>query len=443
MHAEARTQHQPTPIVTGNGEALCVRVRWGSHRVATHVLDAGGGERAVTLGGAGADVVLPRAGRAGFSCAGGAFLFSFTDGLSGEVLRNAETPLSLDECISRGLATESEDGWVMRLGQRDAVRLDAGTLTVEAFRIRRPRRAVASLDERLDYRFLNVLLLCGLFCAVLLARMSFFQDEGWDDEGPTQAQATRLRQFLVKPPEPPKRAAAAGAAPETPKKGGPSRDGTPKRTATPPRIGGGGSDARLLVGKLFQGLGNQGVFGGGGLGKELSHAVGTMVGNSDGLGGVTLRGSAAGGPGGELLGIGAIGRPGAKVGDGVGRLCPDGRKCKEEKNPELDVDDTVVCGGTACLDKELIRRIIRSHLGQVRFCYEEQLVTKPELSGKVAVTFHVSPAGMVDAARVSTSTVGSPALETCLLSRVRTWRFPSQKGGSFVITYPFLFKTTR
>ncbi|MCC6332784.1 MAG: TonB family protein [Myxococcales bacterium] len=445
MHAEVRTHPQPTPLLASSGEALCVRVRWGNHRVATHVLDAGLSARAVTLGaGAGSDVVLPRAGRARFRCAEDGFVFFFTDGLSGEVLRNGDTRLSLDECISRGLAWESDDGWLMRLGGRDAVRLEAGSLSVEAFRIRRPRRALASLDEALDYRFLNVLLVCGLLGAVLLTRMHFVGEEGWGDEGPTRTEATRIKQFLVKPAEAPKKVASAhSGTKDVPKKGIPTKDGTPKRTASPPRAGG-GADAREMVRHLFGGLGNQGVFGGGGLGKELSSAVGTMVGNSDGLGGLSLRGSSAGGPGGELVGIGGIARPGAKVGEGVGQLCPPGKTCKkQEPIPTWDSDGPIVCGGTACLDKELIRRVIRSHLGQIRYCYEAQLVMQPNLSGKVAVTFHVPESGLVDTARVSSSTVPSPGLEACLVSRVRTWRFPSQKGGSFVVTYPFLFKTAR
>lgn len=443
MHAAARTQRRSAPLVGAAGEALCVRVRWGDHRVATHVLDAGLADEALTLGpGADADVVLPRSGRARFSCAGEAFVFAFTDGLAGQVLRNGEVPLSLDECIARGLAQELGDGWVMRLGHADAVRLDAGSLTVDAFPIRRPRRALGALDDVLDYRWLNVLLLCFLAGAVLLAQLSFTPVEAWDD-GP-RADVTRLRHILVKPPPEPKKVAAANApSADAPKKGTPTKDGTPKRKAAPPRAGGGGGpDARALVGQAFAGLGAQGVFGGGGLGNELASAMGTMVGASDGLGGLSLRGSAAGGPGGELVGIGGIARPGKKVGEGVGQLCPAGKTCKAATTPEIDVREPVVCGGGACLDKELIRRVIRSHLGQVRYCYEAQLNANPSLEGKVAITFHVVASGLVDDARVASSTANNAGLEACLVSRVRTWRFPADpRAGSYVITYPFLFKT--
>jgi hypothetical protein len=51
----------PAAPVSSAGEALCVRVRWGAHRVATHVLDAGLADEALPLGpGVDADVVLSR-----------------------------------------------------------------------------------------------------------------------------------------------------------------------------------------------------------------------------------------------------------------------------------------------------------------------------------------------------------------------------------------------
>lgn len=443
MQPEALVHRRPAPLSSGTGEALCVRVRWGAQRLATHVLDAGLADEALTLGpGADADVVLPRAGRARFRCAGeDTFELFFTDGLKGQVLRNAEVPLSLDECIARGLAAESKDGWTMRLGHADAVRLDAGALTVEAFRIRRPRRALAKLDDVLDYRWLNILLLCGLLGAVLLAQVSFARLEDWGEGEPSRADVTKLRRILVKEAPPVKKSTGAAAAvADAPKKGTPTRDGAPKRKPSPARQGGGRPDARALAGQLFAGLGNQGVFGGGGLGRELSSAMGTMVGNADGLGGLTLRGSGAGGPGGELVGIGGIARPGARVGEGVGRLCGGGKPCKPSLAPDIQDDVPILCGGQPCMDKELIRKVIRSHLGQVRYCYESRLQLKPSLAGKVSVSFHVAPSGAVDVARVASSTAGDPGLEACLTSRVRTWVFPAQRGGGYVVTYPFVFK---
>jgi len=442
MHSQATLPRPPSPLVHGTGEALCVRVRWGAHRVATHVLDPGRADEEVRLGtGDDADVVLPRPGRARFACEGDGFELFFTDGLAGQVLRNAEVPLTLDECISRGLAHETKDGWAMRLGHADAVRLESGALTVEAFRIRRQKRAVAKLDEVLDYRWLNILLVCGFLGAVLLAQASFVTTEALEDDGLSRGEVTRLTHILVKPPPPPpKRASSTPAVAETPKKGTPTKDGAARRTPGPVKRGEGPGDPRALVAQALAGLGAQGVFGGGGLGKELTGAMGSVVGSSGGLGGLSLRGSSAGGPGGELVGIGGVKRPGTRIGEGVGALCGKGKPCKEQPKPEVETSDPVVCAGGPCIDKELIRKVIRSHVGQVRYCYEAQLATQPDLAGRVSVTFQVGPSGQVAMARVASATMQSSSLEACLLSRVRTWLFPAQKGSGYLVTYPFLFK---
>jgi TonB family protein len=94
------------------------------------------------------------------------------------------------------------------------------------------------------------------------------------------------------------------------------------------------------------------------------------------------------------------------------------------------------------MDKELIRKVIASHRDQVRYCYELALVQSPSLEGKLSVSFLVNAAGDVPAARVAHSTLSSQTLGECLVSRVRSWKFPSAKGdtGSYRVTYPFVFK---
>jgi TonB family protein len=110
--------------------------------------------------------------------------------------------------------------------------------------------------------------------------------------------------------------------------------------------------------------------------------------------------------------------------------------------PQVEVPPSAVCGGGACLDKELIRRVIRSHLGQVRYCHESQRDANPSLEVKVVITFHVASSGLVDDARVASTTANDAGLESCLLSRVRTWRFPTDaRASSYVVTHPFIFKT--
>lgn len=112
-------------------------------------------------------------------------------------------------------------------------------------------------------------------------------------------------------------------------------------------------------------------------------------------------------------------------------------------NAEVGVldEETEVDGG---LDKEAIARVIRSQLGQIRYCYERQLSANPELYGKIMVKFTIGAAGAVVAQAIGSTSLNNAMVEGCILRRVAGWQFPTPKGGTNVlVTYPFLFKSTR
>ena len=93
------------------------------------------------------------------------------------------------------------------------------------------------------------------------------------------------------------------------------------------------------------------------------------------------------------------------------------------------------------LPKEAIREVIRSNIGEIRGCYENALVRKPQLHGKVAVRFVIDKSGSVSEATRADSTVDDDALVECVTSTVMGWVFPEpQGGGVVVVTYPFIFK---
>ncbi len=95
------------------------------------------------------------------------------------------------------------------------------------------------------------------------------------------------------------------------------------------------------------------------------------------------------------------------------------------------------------LDKEIIRRVIKEHLAQIRYCYEKELTRSPGLFGKVATQFTISADGNVQSAEVQQSTMNNAEVERCITSKIRTWVFPKPKGGGVVVVkYPFIFKTT-
>ena len=92
------------------------------------------------------------------------------------------------------------------------------------------------------------------------------------------------------------------------------------------------------------------------------------------------------------------------------------------------------------LDKEIIRRIIRRHINEVKYCYEQELTRKPELGGRVAVQFTIAATGQVIASVLQNSTMGNPRVENCVVQAVRRWEFPKPLGGGIVIvSYPFSF----
>jgi hypothetical protein len=68
---------------------------------------------------------------------------------------------------------------------------------------------------------------------------------------------------------------------------------------------------------------------------------------------------------------------GAKVGALKGR---------KAGSPEV-VPGTAEVRGS--LDKELIRRIIRRHINEVKFCYERELTRYPDMEGRVMVNFTI------------------------------------------------------
>jgi TonB family protein len=54
--------------------------------------------------------------------------------------------------------------------------------------------------------------------------------------------------------------------------------------------------------------------------------------------------------------------------------------------------------------------------------------------------FTIDGKGRVSQAQVRSSTLQDPAVEQCLLARVRTWKFPAPSdGGECAIEYPFVF----
>lgn len=177
----------------------------------------------------------------------------------------------------------------------------------------------------------------------------------------------------------------------------------------------------------------------------LGGLLGTEVGEAYGVGGLGLVGTGRGGGGtGEgtigLGNLGTIGKGGGGgSGSGYGRGA-GGLGGRRATAPEV-VPGTAEVRGS--LDKEIIRRIIRRHLNEVKFCYERELVKNSALSGRVMIQFTISGTGAVVASAVQSSTMNNPTVEMCIAQSVRRWEFPKPQGGGIVVvTYPFVLKAS-
>jgi hypothetical protein len=99
---------------------------------------------------------------------------------------------------------------------------------------------------------------------------------------------------------------------------------------------------------------------------------------------------------------------------------------------------------TGSLSEEIVRSTIRSYRRQIRYCYEQELIRHPELTGKIRVHFVINHRGLVQSADgVSTQSLRGTNLQYCVLTKIRTWKFPKPRGGGEVeVNYPFLFAPT-
>jgi Ca-activated chloride channel family protein len=102
--------------------------------------------------------------------------------------------------------------------------------------------------------------------------------------------------------------------------------------------------------------------------------------------------------------------------------------------PDVHVGSVQVRGS---LDKEVIRRVLRRHLNELRFCYEKELLNLAALAaGRLVLHFTINGAGAVVA---SSSTFGNAAVEQCAAAAVRRWSFPAG-NGPVMVTYPVELK---
>ncbi len=401
----------------------------------------------------------------------GEYRFQFAKSMSGALERRGQsTPFAQLVKSRQATPDGGHDGvWSVAVPADGLAWAGLGSgVRVEAFHVRPERMKPAPWWERINYQFLN------LFLVLLFLQGAFVvAATNWPHDVDTVADdlfknPQRMAKFIIKPPsEQPKpnpyleklqrelRKEQPGEMAERHKgtEGQMGKRDAPRTNArsAPRAIDPNAKDIVknsglvALIGR-GQGGGLSTIFGQGGLGGDLKGAVGNMfgpvVGDSQGVGGLGLKGTGTGGGGqGETIGIGGVGTKGrggglGGYGTGVGGL---GRKA--DRDVAIQTGSVAVLGA---IDKELIRKVIQEHASQIRYCYEQELQRDPRLEGKVVVKWIINADGHASGAQVDAgTTLGSERVHRCMMDRIQSWQFPKPKGGGIaVITYPWILRAS-
>ena len=161
------------------------------------------------------------------------------------------------------------------------------------------------------------------------------------------------------------------------------------------------------------------------------------LGNGYGFRGLGLTGTGyyGGGAGLATIGIGNYNTLGGGYGHdrGLGGL---GRKPQHKIGGVIPGQVTT----RGSLDKEIIRRIVRAHMNEVKYCYDQELVRNKDLAGRVSIQFVISGTGQVINSLVQSTTMNNVRVESCVVGAVKRWSFPKPEGaGIAIVSYPFNF----
>jgi len=97
---------------------------------------------------------------------------------------------------------------------------------------------------------------------------------------------------------------------------------------------------------------------------------------------------------------------------------------------------------TAGRKVEDVLSVINDHYSAIEYCYRRALRKNPDLKGKVSIRFTINPDGSVGSVEILSSTLNSPEVERCIVSKMKRWRdfgAVDPKWGVAVFRQDFIF----
>ena len=90
-------------------------------------------------------------------------------------------------------------------------------------------------------------------------------------------------------------------------------------------------------------------------------------------------------------------------------------------------------------DKGNIAKNVRRRASALRACYEMQLLSKPNLKGKVTMQWTIKQDGKVANPKLVTNTIKNAKVTDCVMRTIKRIRFKKPEAGICVIQWPFVF----
>lgn len=93
------------------------------------------------------------------------------------------------------------------------------------------------------------------------------------------------------------------------------------------------------------------------------------------------------------------------------------------------------------LERSAIEIGLQNKMQTFRNCYQRQIQRTPNLpGGRITVQFVIDTDGIVDRARVASSSLQNEAVEQCIVQNLEGTQFPlPRNNGTVVVSYPFTF----
>jgi outer membrane biosynthesis protein TonB len=386
------------------------------------------------------------------------YVAHFADAMDARIAVGNEI-ISLAQLKQAGKIRRHGQSWVMLLDERSRGKITVGDMTIlfqfvtpppPQPRPQLPPSVRGSFTSNLDWGFTFV---AGLSFVAHVAFVLYLRSVDWPRKPEIDTIPDRFVQMVVRRPEPPPQVAKVEKKDDEKK-----AEDKPKAAASAPRKKeltpeekariDAERRARLaeqvrntgilkLLGAKAEGDGSiADVLGKGDVDRDQQRAFEGVGGLSVATGDASLRGVKSGTGGtGKVANIAGLRGSGAIAGASTGNVGAERRVTGIVRNEPPAVDGQ--------LDSNIIVKEVKARMGAIKACYERSLKRNPNLSGKIAVRWTITPAGTVTGVDIDQDSMGDPEVSSCIKSQIAHWRFPAPAGGSVDVQFPFVFQASQ